>query len=197
VELRCCGPPAPPEHLVASLALSIICLRSRSAEIDDVHPTSTPKKLPLLRGDITYESARTREVNVLLRLSYPEKTVHFFTHLYQHREEIYTIVSRHLGLHTSQCCRLGEFQEWLHGTFSVCIPIYIDNWDRRRVVIRCPLPYKVGESQHPGAAEEKLRCEVATYIWIRQHCPDIPIPCLWGFGFASGLDVSRCLAYNA
>ncbi|KAG7120734.1 hypothetical protein HYQ45_014778 [Verticillium longisporum] len=34
--------------------------------------------------------------------------------------------------------------------------------------------------------DEKLRCEVATYIWIQEHCPDIPIPKLHAFGFTDG-----------
>ncbi|KAH8710096.1 hypothetical protein GQ44DRAFT_626978, partial [Phaeosphaeriaceae sp. PMI808] len=39
-------------------------------------------------------------------------------------------------------------------------------------------------------AEEKLRCEVAAYIWIESNCPDIPIPCLRGFGFRNGQSFS-------
>ncbi|UPL02692.1 hypothetical protein LCI18_013626 [Fusarium solani-melongenae] len=53
-------------------------------------------------------------------------------------------------------------------------------------MIRFPLPYKIGESTHPGNADEKLRCEAATYAWLQSHCPSIPIPHLWGFGFPSG-----------
>ncbi|KAL8977811.1 MAG: hypothetical protein Q9205_006466, partial [Flavoplaca limonia] len=53
----------------------------------------------------------------------------------------------------------------------------------KRVMIRFPLPYKVGEEDFPGNAEEKLRCEAATYVWLQQHCPDVPIPRLLGFSF--------------
>ncbi|KAG7149755.1 hypothetical protein HYQ46_001320 [Verticillium longisporum] len=34
--------------------------------------------------------------------------------------------------------------------------------------------------------DEKLRCEVATYVWIEEHCRDIPIPKLHAFGFTDG-----------
>jgi hypothetical protein len=37
--------------------------------------------------------------------------------------------------------------------------------------------------------DEKLRCEVATYSWIHQNCPMVPIPCLYGFGFPDGQTV--------
>ncbi|OAL30140.1 hypothetical protein AYO20_08856 [Fonsecaea nubica] len=30
--------------------------------------------------------------------------------------------------------------------------------------------------------DEKVRCEATTYIYIHQHCPDVPIPMLLGFG---------------
>jgi hypothetical protein len=53
-----------------------------------------------------------------------------------------------------------------------------------------PFPYKIGEEAFPGIAEEQLRSETATYIWIYDNCPDIPIPKLWGFGVAGGLSVS-------
>lgn len=38
--------------------------------------------------------------------------------------------------------------------------------------------------------EEKLRSEAATYIWMREHCPDVPVPMLRGFGVPGGLSVS-------
>ncbi|KAH8729162.1 hypothetical protein BGZ61DRAFT_529415 [Ilyonectria robusta] len=41
---------------------------------------------------------------------------------------------------------------------------------------------KVGEASCPRNVDEKLRCEAATYIWLQQNCPDVPIPRLFGFG---------------
>lgn len=73
--------------------------------------------------------------------------------------------------------------------FNVYIPIYVtrkDQQPQKRAMIRLPLPYKIGESKFPGNVDEKLRSEAATYIWIRQNCPDVPIPELWGFGLVGG-----------
>lgn len=90
-------------------------------------------------------------------------------------------------------CKVAEeFREWVYGSFNACILVYIDDsvkFHTKKVFIRFPLPYKVGELQHPGNAEEKLRCEVATYMWIQSNCPDVPIPCLRGFGFPGGRSV--------
>ncbi|RDW68765.1 uncharacterized protein DSM5745_08525 [Aspergillus mulundensis] len=94
-----------------------------------------------------------------------------------------------MNLNKRQTCRVGEVKDWISGSFNVCIPVDIDGQDgnaSKRVLIRFPLPYKVGESQHPGNADEKLRCEAATFIWIQQNCPSVPIPRLWGFAFAQG-----------
>lgn len=148
--------------------------------------------LPLIRGTTTLENALEQEENMLLDLAYPELRIDFFVWLRLHCTEIEETVSYHLGLIGSEKCRLGEVKEWIHGSFNVCIPVYVDNWHKhpgRRVIIRFLLPYKIGESTHPGNTDEKLRCEVATFIWIRENCSSIPIPHLWGFGFVGGHSV--------
>lgn len=81
---------------------------------------------------------------------------------------------------------------WLHGSFNVCIPVRVHVGESKsiKLALRVPLPYKVGEEHFPGNAEEKVRSEAATYIWIGENCPDIPIARLCGFGLAGGLSVS-------
>lgn len=148
--------------------------------------------LPTLRGVIILEDALKNEDDMLPVLAYPEQRTEFFIWIYTHHSDIEHIVAYHLGLTTSEKCRIGEVKEWIHGSFNVCVPVSIDNWQRypgRRVIIRLPLPYKIGEATHPGNAEGKLRCEIATFLWMRQHCRDVPIPRLWAFGFAGGQSV--------
>lgn len=142
--------------------------------------------LPLLTGKITLSEALDEEDDILEKLSYPEKRLNFCNYLHAHANQIESIVSHHLRI-SRDSCRAPWVNEWIHGSFNVCVPIYVN--DEKKVIIRFPLPYKIGESTHPGNAEEKLRCEVATYAWIQSHCPSIPIPRLWGFGFPSGPSV--------
>jgi hypothetical protein len=151
-----------------------------------------PHSLPLLKKTITLQEALGEDEDILRELSYPEKRLDFFYYLFQHRKEVEAIVSFHLGIPKDVCKVAEEFREWVHGSFNACIPVYIDDsvkFHTKKVFIRFPLPYKVGDLQHPGNAEEKLRCEVATYIWIQSNCPDVPIPCLRGFGFPGGRSV--------
>ncbi|PYH97167.1 hypothetical protein BO71DRAFT_417271 [Aspergillus ellipticus CBS 707.79] len=140
--------------------------------------------LPLLRGSTTLESALDEEEDMLRDLAYPEQRVDFFVALYRQREEIAKIASHHLGFGRSETGRLGGVNEWIHGSFNVCIPIYVgrrqkDQAPEKRAFIRFPLPSKLGESTHPGNVDEKLRCEAATFIWMQEHCPEIPIPQLF------------------
>ncbi|TAQ86259.1 hypothetical protein B7494_g5429 [Chlorociboria aeruginascens] len=145
--------------------------------------------LPLLTKNITLEEALDEDDDILSELSYPENRVTFYLTLSDHRREIEAIVSFHLGVPKDACKVAEDYKEWVQGSFNACIPVYIDDSAKfpvKKVFIRFPLLYKVGELQCPGNAEEKLRSEVATYIWIQSNCPDIPIPCLRGFGFPGG-----------
>lgn len=84
------------------------------------------KPLPLLRGEITYSAAKTEEVNILQRLRYPEQKSQFFTHIVNKRSWLETIVAHHLNLRSSSACHIADIEEWVHGSFNVCVPVTID-----------------------------------------------------------------------
>lgn len=139
--------------------------------------------LTLLRGPIDLQTALQEDDNILQQLTYPSRRVDFFVHLYEHIGDIETIVAYHLGIAPSRC-HISKVAEWIHGSFNVCIPIGVSDgyYAGKRVLIRFPLPYKVGESQYPGNAEEKLRCEVAAYIEYKGKLssdPNTPVAGLW------------------
>ncbi|KAL9126776.1 MAG: hypothetical protein Q9217_004224 [Psora testacea] len=151
--------------------------------------TDSSPSIPTLRNlddEITLDTAIEEEDDMLLRLTYWQKRFDFLVYLLCHSDEIEAIVSYHLSLNGTGSCHLAPIEQWIHGSFNMCLPVYIKNWKKhpeKRVMIRFPLPYKVGEETFPGNAEEKLRCEAATYIWIQKNCPDVPIPQLLGFAF--------------
>lgn len=123
--------------------------------------------LPLLRGNTTFQSAVEQEEDILIELDYPEQRIDFFLSLYSNREDIANVAAYHLGLSSLDTCQVGGVKEWIHGSFNVCIPLYVTKGGRaaeRQAVIRFPLPYKVGGSKHPGNVDEKTRCEAATFI---------------------------------
>ncbi|OAQ59631.1 aminoglycoside phosphotransferase [Pochonia chlamydosporia 170] len=145
--------------------------------------------LRTLHGEITYEEAADQETNVLPDLTYWRKMDDFGSYLLDHKKEIEDVVSRYLRLDDTEKCCLSPPPEWNYGSFNLCLPAFILNWKKRpggRVMIRFPLPFKVGESDFPGNSDEKLRSEVATYAWIDKNCPEVPLPYLWGFAFAGG-----------
>ena len=145
--------------------------------------------LPLLNGTIPLDQALEDDDNILVQIGYPRQKQEFFSYLFAHKAEIEDIVSYHLGADKEKC-RVSDVQTWLSGSYNVCIPVHISPPSNvRSVLVRIPLPYKVGEANSPGDVDEKLRCEVASYLWIEENCPDVSIPHLFGFGFPNGQTV--------
>lgn len=138
-----------------------------------------------LRGTWKLEDAKKADINVLHKLHYPYQKTKFFNHLHKLRPQIDATIAHHLGLRRGSC-QISNVREWIHGSFNVCIPVVIDKQSKRRIMFRCPLPYRVGEAFRPGNADEKLRCEAGTYAWLQQNCPSIPIPRLYGLGLSTG-----------
>lgn len=161
-----------------------------------------PKTLPLLRGEITLSSARERELNILRQLQYPLQKEQFLHDLDRRRAWMKTTVAHHLNLDSSNLCEVAEVKDWRHGSFNLCVPVTIHGWTWRRqqghrVLLRFPLPYRVGDAFFPGNADEKLRCEAGAYAWLEENNPDIPIPRLYGFATSTGEMVGSCIPYPA
>ena len=161
-----------------------------------IHRISLVMGSPQLRtpnSGINFDDAVQEEHNMLVELSYPDKQRRFWRYLRQNKAEIERLISSHLSLRTSDC-QLTSPREWKQGSFNVCLPALISNWNQhiaKKVIIRFPLPYKLGEAGYPGNTDEKLRCKAATYLWIQENCPEVPILSLWGFGFSYSQRVSR------
>lgn len=168
---------------------------------DQGDDSPTPLKArPLLRGEITYSEAKEKDANILHELGYSDQRVKFFTHLYRSRKLIQAIVAHHLGLASAEGCHVVDVEDWIHGSFNVCIRVDIDvdsqqQNSEKQLMIRFPLPYRIGENCCPGNADEKVRCEAGTYAWIQQNCPTVPIPHLYGFGLSTGQTVCPLIMY--
>lgn len=67
------------------------------------------------------------------------------------------VVAHHLNLISPAACEVSPVEDWLHGSFNVCIPITIHNRENKRVLLRFPLPYRNGEAFNPGNGDEKIR----------------------------------------
>ncbi|PGH14528.1 hypothetical protein AJ79_03021 [Helicocarpus griseus UAMH5409] len=145
-----------------------------------------PKARRLLRGEITYSAAKEKETNVLHTLTYWSQRASFFAHLQKNSNLLEAAAARHLGVDAASC-HIAPQPDWMHGSFNVCIPISVrDGRCEKKVIIRLPLPYRVGEAFRPGNADEKLRCEAGAYTWLAENCPTVPIPQLYGFGLSTG-----------
>ncbi|TQS32150.1 hypothetical protein Golomagni_07544, partial [Golovinomyces magnicellulatus] len=144
----------------------------------------------MLSGEITLEEAKAKSSNILHKLQYTSQREAFFQRMEKHRILLHRILAHHFDVTTREIT-MEPRQNWLNGSFNLVIPFRIDFEQAVRSdgpqfgVMRFPLPYRVGEATNPGNADEKLNCEAATYAWIQQNCPDVPIVRLFGFGLST------------
>jgi hypothetical protein len=151
---------------------------------------SMPVALDLLHRQIEFQSAVDHESNILKKLTYVPETRKVYAYLFEHTSDIQTLTAHHLGVDPARCV-VSHWEQWIRGGFNVCIPVVVESEDgqpNRTVLMRCPMAYRLGEDV--GGVDEKIGCEVATYAWMQDHCPDIKIPDLLGFGFPDGRVVS-------
>ncbi|PYH81522.1 hypothetical protein BO82DRAFT_374721 [Aspergillus uvarum CBS 121591] len=125
----------------------------------------------LLRREIRYESVKEEETNILHQLGYYDKQFEFFSHLHNHQGWIQNTVAHHLSLDSPDLGHVSDIEDWLHESFDVCVPVTIRP-KGIRVILRLPLPYRVGEDFMPGNGDEKVRY--------------VPIPALYGFALSTG-----------
>ncbi|KAG9250627.1 uncharacterized protein F5Z01DRAFT_629100 [Emericellopsis atlantica] len=147
----------------------------------------------LLSGPITLSGAKEKGSNVIHQLEYPGLQRAFFQRLQSQCQLIRAIVAHHLGVDPAHC-DVSPPEYWRRGSFNVCVPARVEAPDPGQptfVMVRFPLPYRVGETTRPGNADEKLRCEAATYAWLQEHCPSVPIPHLYGVGLATGQQLTH------
>lgn len=131
---------------------------------------------------------------MLHQLQYFDAQASFFSHLDGNTDWIRRTVAHHLCLGSADECHVTEREDWIYGSFNVCVSITIDSWEHRkqpgnRVMMRFPLPYRVGEEFRPGNGDEKVLCEAGAYAWLQENCLEVPIPRLYGFGLSTGESV--------
>lgn len=138
----------------------------------------------------TLESAWRDERNILLGLRRSTLNASMYDSLWSQRKTIQALVASHLGLSSNAQCVVEPPKAWVKGKFNVCVFLQVeDNAGHiSRKVFRCPIAHKVGD--HEDAVDEKIRAEVANYVWVEENCPEIPTPRLIGFGFGNNSEVS-------
>ncbi|OAR02927.1 hypothetical protein LLEC1_05693 [Akanthomyces lecanii] len=145
---------------------------------------------PLLSGSITCSDAQARDSNILRALQYPSQRDAFYRRIESHRSLLAEVVAHHLGTEPA-AVDISPQEYWRHGSFNLCVPIGVladpsaQLRVSKQVLLRFPLPYRVGEAEKAGNSDEKLNCEAATYAWLQENCPSIPIPRLYGFGLST------------
>ncbi|XWX01574.1 hypothetical protein V2A60_009602 [Cordyceps javanica] len=100
------------------------------------------------------------------------------------REENVLFSMRYAELQKQFYASILEQPAWRHGSFNVAIIVWLPSG--KNAYLRLPFSHRIGGRPFPGNLEEKLRTETATYLWLQEHCPDVPIPTLYAFGLPDG-----------
>jgi hypothetical protein len=71
----------------------------------------------------------------------------------------------HLRFGIQDTCIVEAQDQWIRGSFNVCIPVEVRSIRfYKKLIFRCPMPYKLAEAKYPGTVNEKLSSEVGTYV---------------------------------
>ncbi|KAK4096106.1 hypothetical protein N658DRAFT_490200 [Parathielavia hyrcaniae] len=142
------------------------------------------------RGLITCSSALRNNADVIEQATHVAAAEELCRVLWDGRGTIESLVRHHLRLGVGDFCVVAPCDRWTRGGFNVCVPV--ETRSRRsahspptRLMFRCPMPHKLAEARHPGTVDEKLSCEVGTYVWMQDRCSDIRIPHLYCTALAS------------
>lgn len=139
---------------------------------------------------IVFSSAQRSEENVIQRIAWRTGADAVTSHLASQSKQgrIASLVAHHLGIKETRCVETPA-KNWLHGSFNVCLPVNIRDAPPEdpgsRLILRIPMAHRL-----KGMVVQKMRCEVATYIWMQENCSDVRIPLLFALGFPDGRHVS-------
>ncbi|EPE05303.1 phosphotransferase enzyme family protein [Ophiostoma piceae UAMH 11346] len=154
-----------------------------------------PDVIHLANGTtINHEDALDSESNVVASHAQFQSLLQLYMRLWEHKPAVSTLVAAHMGV-SLEHIEMAHPSAWKRGSFNLVVPMLVNqslqkdpgqNSDQNsqnpeQVLLRVPVPAKVGEEHHPGSVADKLRCEAASYIWMQQHCPEVRIPHLYGF----------------
>lgn len=121
------------------------------------------------------------EENKLVSRHFPHLQEQFYLSINAQKGELEDLICNLLQVPS---CRIIPSRLWRSGSFNVAVLVRLPFG--KNVYLRLPFLHRIGEHTFPGNVEEKICTEVATYLWLQEHCPDVPIPSLYAFGLPDG-----------
>ncbi|EJP62982.1 phosphotransferase enzyme family protein [Beauveria bassiana ARSEF 2860] len=111
------------------------------------------------------------EDNELASMRYPDLARQLYDAIGCQKTELEHMICKLLRVRT---CRIVPSNLWASGSFNAAILVRLPQG--KNAYLRLPFGHRIGEGPFPGNADEKIQTETATYIWLQEHCPDVPIP---------------------
>ncbi|KAG5773807.1 hypothetical protein H9Q72_000534 [Fusarium xylarioides] len=109
------------------------------------------RRLERENGDlISFSEAQNRDGDIVAQLGYVAARDELYRNLDRQQQTICSLVRHHLDLGVDERCTVLPQDQWIKGGFNVCIPIQTESGPvRRKLMLRCCLPYKLAEAQYP------------------------------------------------
>lgn len=83
------------------------------------------------------------------------------------RKLLKAIVAHYLGAASTDVCQVTDVDEWIHGSFNVCIRVDVSGQEgnfAKQLTIRFPLLYRISEDCCLGNTDKNFRCEAGIYV---------------------------------
>ncbi|KAI5464325.1 hypothetical protein BGZ63DRAFT_401282 [Mariannaea sp. PMI_226] len=145
--------------------------------------------MPIAAPDLTYQEVVDSPDDFIRDQNQEDEKSIFTRFIWKNRSLIKLFVFLHLKLDSGAgfTFYIPNPDLWEYGRFNISFPIEVREFnDNINVAVwfRIPIPYALGEDENPGNVEEKVRIEAGSRLWMRENCPTVPLPHLYGFGFA-------------
>lgn len=75
------------------------------------------------RKPITFESALKKDASIISQAVYLEAATELYQSLWDQRQTIEALVRHHLRLTNRDICIINAKNEWIRGSFNVCMPV--------------------------------------------------------------------------
>jgi hypothetical protein len=77
------------------------------------------------RKHTTFESVLKKDTDIINQAACLEAATELYQALWDHRQAIQALVKRHLRLGNRDTCIVNAQDQWIHGSFNICIHIEV------------------------------------------------------------------------
>ncbi|KAH7157863.1 hypothetical protein B0J13DRAFT_671592 [Dactylonectria estremocensis] len=140
-------------------------------------------------GQVVASNFELYDGNLLVENKRSMRMMRLPAELWVDRHNILAIVNHHLGSQGGLFTTVEPREDWGEGEFKLSFMVEGERTLKNaegKVFVQVFEPISNGEDAHPGAVEERMRVDIASWALFRKASPGIRTPQILGFGFPNG-----------